>query len=299
MMNAERERAPVALRSLLFVPGNHARRVEKALGSTADAVILDLEDAVAVGEKGAARVLVAGAVAAKSSTRTYVRVNGLDTPWCYQDLLAVVIPGLAGVVVPKVACAADLLTLDWLLTQLERERGLPMGGIELLPLIETAVAILRLEEIAAASRRVRCLAFGGADYALDLRLQPTVGEEELAFARARLVHCSRAANLEAPIDSVTLEFRDGERIAIAAHRSRQLGFQGKLCIHPDQIATTHAAFSPSAEEIVRARAIVQAFETAEAAGAAAIQLDGVMIDYPVAAKARQILALSARIAAAH
>jgi citrate lyase subunit beta/citryl-CoA lyase len=289
-MTASIPHAP--LRSLLFAPGTHARRVEKALASAANAVIIDLEDAVPPTEKAAARSQVLqqlGKAPGGQGPRVYVRVNGLDTVWCYPDVLALVGTRIEGFVIPKVVRGADLATLDWLLTQLERERGLPPGGLALLPLIEDSRAILGLEEITTASSRVRCLAFGGADYALDLRLQSSPEESELAFARARLVHCSRAANLAAPIDSVTLEIRDPVRLANDVRRTRQFGFQGKLCIHPDQIAIVNAAFAPDEAELARARAIVAAYAAATARGEAAVQVDGLMVDAPIAARASFLL----------
>src|ERR1051325_8549750 len=132
-----------ALRSFLFAPGNHARRVEKALTLDADAVILDLEDAVAIAEKPAAREAVAAAFARPRRGLLYVRVNAVDSEFCYGDLVAIVRPGLDGIILPKVESAAGLATIDWLLRQLERERGLPPGGIDLIPIIETGAGLDR------------------------------------------------------------------------------------------------------------------------------------------------------------
>ena len=132
------------LRSFLFAPGNHVRRVEKALSLDADAVILDLEDAVATAEKAATREVVAAAFARERRGWLYVRVNAADTDFCYGDLVAIVRPGLDGVILPKVESAAQLATIDWLVSQLERERGLPASGIDLIPIIETAKGLARL-----------------------------------------------------------------------------------------------------------------------------------------------------------
>src|SRR5215212_8803264 len=133
-----------ALRSFLFAPGNHTRRVEKALSLDADAVILDLEDAVAIAEKPAAREAVAASFACPRRGLLYVRVNAVDTEFCYGDLLAIVRPGLDGIILPKVESAAGLATIDWLLAQFERDRGLAPGGIDLIPIIETASGLDRL-----------------------------------------------------------------------------------------------------------------------------------------------------------
>src|SRR3954462_9505747 len=143
-----------ALRGFLFAPGNHARRVEKALTLDADAVILDLEDAVAIAEKPAARGAVAASFGRPRRGLLYVRVNAVDTEFCYGDLVAIVRPGLDGIILPKVESAAALATLDWLLAQLEREHGLPPRGIDLLPIIEPARGLAGIEPILAAEIRV-------------------------------------------------------------------------------------------------------------------------------------------------
>ncbi len=280
----------VKARSFLFAPGNHERRAAKVFQSGADVAILDLEDAVAVDEKAAARECVVRALQVPRAGLGFVRVNGVDTPWCWADLQAIVGPGLDGVMVPKAESAAQLQVLDWVLTQLERERGLVVGALPLLPIIETALGESHLEALAAASPRVRRFAFGGADYSLDLGLQWTAGEQEFDYLRSRLVHVSRAAGLAAPIDTVTVQVKEPERFASSAARARQFGLYGKLLIHPDQVALCHAAFAPSAAEVARAQKIVEAFAAAEAEGVASLRVDGEFIDYPVVEKARRVLA---------
>jgi citrate lyase subunit beta / citryl-CoA lyase len=280
----------VKARSFLFAPGNHERRAAKVFQSGADVAILDLEDAVAVDEKIAARESVVRALQVPRSGLGFVRVNGVETPWCWADLQAIVGPGLDGVMVPKVESAAQLQVLDWVLTQLERERGLVVGALPLLPIIETALGERHLEALAVASPRVRRFAFGGADYSLDLDLQWTVGEQEFDYLRSRLVHVSRAAGLAAPIDTVTVQVKEPERFATSAARARQFGLYGKLLIHPDQVALCHEAFAPSAAEVARAQKIVEAFAAAEAEGVASLRVDGEFVDYPVVEKARRVLA---------
>ena len=141
------------LRSFLFAPGNHPRRVEKALTLDADAVILDLEDAVAIAEKPATRAAVTAAYGEKRSGLLYVRVNAADTEFCHGDLTAIVRPGLDGIILPKVESAATLQTIDWLLSNLERERGLPARGIDLVPILETARGLTQIDAILAAMHR--------------------------------------------------------------------------------------------------------------------------------------------------
>ena len=284
-------------RSFLFAPGNHARRVEKALTLGADAVILDLEDSVAVAEKPAARAPVAEALARPRACRGYVRVNAASTSWCYGDLVATLRKGVDGVVLPKVESAADLHAIDWLIANLERERGIDVGSIDLMPIVETAVGVQRVDRILQARSlrpysgpwRVKRIAFGAGDYANDVGLSPSLDEPELDDARARLVLASRAAGVEGPIDSPWFHFKDSEAFARSLARSRRGGFQGRLCIHPDQVQPVNSAYLPSAEEVAQAERIVAAFREAEAKGSAAIQVDGQMIDYPIVFRAQAIL----------
>jgi citrate lyase subunit beta/citryl-CoA lyase len=278
------------MRSLLFAPGNHARRVEKALGLPADGVILDLEDAVAVSEKVATRPVVAAAFGAPRARKLYVRVNALTTDWCHGDIVAVVQKGLDGIILPKVEHGHELRTADWLIGNLERERGLPVGGIDLIPIIETALAISNLSRICRSGTRVKCLAFGAGDFTLDMGMVWTRSEAELLPHRAACVMESRAAGLEPPMDTVWADLRDTEGFIASARHAAALGFQGKMCIHPDQVLPTNAAFSPDDATVARAKLVVAAFDEAEAKGLASIQLDGQFIDYPIVQRARRVLA---------
>jgi citrate lyase subunit beta/citryl-CoA lyase len=279
-------------RSFLFAPANHPRRVEKAFTLEADAVILDLEDACAISEKAASRAKVTEAMARARRCLGYVRVNPLPTEFAYGDLTETVRPGLDGVVLPKVESASDLRTADWLMAQMERERGMPHGGVDLIPIIETARGVAALPEILAATPRVKRVAFGAGDFTLDLDLTWTRDEDELNAYRAQVVLHSRAAGIEAPLDTVWVDLRDPEGCAASARKARELGFQGKMCIHPDQVAAVNAAFSPTAAQIERARRVLDAFAQAEAQGSSAIQLDGQFIDYPIVYAARRVMALA-------
>jgi citrate lyase subunit beta/citryl-CoA lyase len=279
------------LRTLLFTPGNHPRRVEKALSLAADGVILDLEDAVAVTEKPAARPAVVAAFTAPRQGALYVRVNAMSTAWCYADMAAVVQPGLDGIILPKVENDWELRAADWLLGALERERGLPAGAIDLIPIIETALGISNVGAIARSGTRAKRLAFGAGDFTLDMGMVWSRDEAELLPHRAACVVASRAAGIEPPIDTVWADLRDAEGFAQSAARAAALGFQGKMCIHPDQIGPANAAFTPDAETVAKARRVVAAFDAAEAQGLASIQLDGQFIDYPIVQRARRVIAL--------
>jgi citrate lyase subunit beta / citryl-CoA lyase len=285
------------IRSFLFAPANVPRRVEKALTLEADAVILDLEDSVAPSDKAASRKPVVEALARPRRSLLYVRVNAPATPYCFRDLFETVRKGIDGVVVPKIESAADLHAIDWMLAGLEREQGIAEGSLDLMPQIETAAGVQRVERILqarnlrpyAAPWRVKRVCFGAGDYANDLGLAPTLEERELEDARARLVLASRAAGVEAPIDSPWFHFKEPEAFRRALERSRRGGFQGRCCVHPDQIAPVNAAYMPGAEEVAAAERIVKAFREAESRGAAAIQVDGQMIDYPIVHRAQALL----------
>ena len=284
-------------RSFLFAPGNVARRVEKALMLDVDAVIVDLEDSVAIAEKAATRKAVAAALERPRRGRGYVRVNAPSTIFCFSDLYEVLHKGVEGVLLPKVESAADLHAIDWMIWNLERERGIPEGSIDLMPQLETAAGVQRIDRVLQARSlrpykspwRVKRVAFGAADYSHELGLTVGPEEAELADARARVVLSSRAAGLEGPIDSPWFDFKDDAGFARSLERSRRGGFQGRLCVHPDQVAPVNAAYLPGAEELARAERIVAAFRQAEARGQAAVQVDGQMVDYPVAYRAQALL----------
>jgi citrate lyase subunit beta/citryl-CoA lyase len=283
------------LRSLLFAPANHARRSEKALSLDADAVILDLEDACPIAEKIATRQLAAAAMTRPRACVGYVRVNPLSTEFGYGDIVAVVGPGVDGIVLPKVESAAELATADWLIAQIERDKGLTVGAIDLLPILETGKGVANASAIASAGTRSKRLAFGAGDFTLDMDLKWSREESELMHYRSSLVLASRASGLEAPLDTVWVNLPDREGLAASAERVRGMGFQGKLCIHPDQVAIVNAAFSPSPEQVAWAHRMVDAFKAAEASQSAAIRLDGQFVDYPIVYQAQRVLAADANI----
>jgi len=246
------------LRSFLFTPGNHPRRVQKVFLAGADAAILDLEDAVAIAEKQATRAVVVEALKNERCCRGYVRINSLGTDFWQGDITAVVGLWLDGIVLPKTETAEELVAVDKAVTEAERAAGLEPGSIDLMPIVETAKGVVNVNEIAGAVPRVKRLSFGGGDYTNDLDFIWTPEEEVLTYARARLVHASRVAEIEPPIDTVVIHIRDHERFRASAERGRMFGFAGKLCIHPDQVPMTNEVFTPKVEEVEHARAVVAA-----------------------------------------
>lgn len=272
----------------LFAPANAARKAQGALASKADVVVLDLEDAVAVTEKAAARAALAELAALPRNGALFVRVNAASTTLCLPDLQAAVAAGADGVMLPKTETAAEAAAVCWALTQLDAAHARP-SPTRLVPLIETARGLANLDRI-DWDARVRSVAFGSVDYASDLGLTGRPGDEALADAQYAIVRAARAAGLGGVIDGVTLEVRNADQCTHDAARARALGFTGKLAIHPAQIEPIQAAFRPTLDETTWAKEVLEAFMAAEAAGTAAILVRGRLVDYPVLAQAKQILA---------
>jgi citrate lyase subunit beta/citryl-CoA lyase len=299
-----RIRPPIAwesqpLRSLLFAPGNHARRLARVGEFGSDAIVLDLEDAVADAEKIAARSSARAAIPTYRDAVVVVRVNAVRTGLTEGDIDAVVCPELDCLLVPKVEEAETLPALDELVARLERDHGLDAGQIRILALIETAAGLVRCEEIAlAAPERVVTLVFGLGDFSVDIGVDLTREATELLYARSRVVVAARAAGMPAPIDGPYLDIHDLEGLVENSLLSRRLGYQGRVVVYPAQVDPAQRAYSElSAEEVERARRVVEAFEEAEAAGLASIQVDGRFIDYPLYHRARHRLQLHDALAA--
>lgn len=260
--------------------------MEKAAASDADEVIFDLEDACATTQKDAARSEVARAFRELKFTNGKVRayrINGVDTPWCYRDLVDVLEAAGArvdAVVVPKVKTASDVQFVDKLVSQLEWAKRLAVGRIRLEVLIETAGALVNVAEIARSSPRLDSLIFGVADFAGDLGSKDFKADRGglFAHARAQLLIAARAAGLDA-IDSVTVQYKDPEQVETDARSAARLGFDGKWAIHPDQLGPIHAAFTPAQDEIERALKITEAYKKADREqGLGAINVDDEMVD---------------------
>lgn len=263
-------------RSLLFVPGSRPERFDKALAAGADAVIVDLEDAVAPADKLSARESLRAWL--RPEHAVVVRINAADTPWFADDIALCAQPGVAAVMLPKAERAETLAAL------------MEAGAKSVLPLIESAAGFAALRIIAAAPG-VQRLVFGSIDFQLDLGMRDA-HEDELLYFRSQIVLASRLAGLAAPIDGVSTAIDDAEALHADVQRARRLGFGGKLCIHPKQVAGVHRGFAPSADELAWAQRVLDA---AAAAGGAAIAVDGKMVDKPVLLRAERLVAEAALV----
>jgi len=284
------------VRTALFVPGNRPDRVDKAVDTAADVVIIDLEDAVPYSQKNETRPVVREKILNYHQRPVLVRINGLDTEFFQDDLKAVVVEELACIMVPKVETAAQIQEINRRLLNVEENNGLRPGSVAMIPLIESALAVENVFQIVSQRtdpERLFTVAFGAADFALDMGFEITKTGEELCYPRARIAVACRAAGVEPPLDTpFMIDLKDFEALEADIKRARRYGFQGKLCIHPNQVDICNRLFSPSKEEIQYARKVIQAFDAAEAGGSAAIQVEGKFIDYPVVERCRRILEIS-------
>jgi citrate lyase subunit beta/citryl-CoA lyase len=261
----------MAARSYLFVPGDRPDRFEKAWNAGADAVIIDLEDAVSVEDKLAARE--ATAVWLSPERPVYVRVNGAETEWFADDLREILRPGLAGVMLPKAEEPEQVA-----------ETTSRLGdGAAVIPTLETALGVWNARALAEVPG-VERLAFGPVDFRLDTGISDE--DEGFLYVKTRMVLASRVAGVLPPLDGVTVALSDPEQLAADVQRARRLGFGGKVCIHPKQVGAVNEGFLPTQDEVAWAKKVVRA---AEKAGSGAIRLGGEFIDPPVVERARAIL----------
>ncbi|MGH3314166.1 MAG: HpcH/HpaI aldolase/citrate lyase family protein [Streptomyces sp.] len=285
-------------RALLFVPGDRPDRIAKALATDADSVAVDFEDAVAGTEKDAARTRTADVLTAlpdqPDSPAVYVRINAPSTAEIEADLAAVssMLAGtrLAGLIVPKTESVAQLGRLDETLTDAERTAGVEPGRLSLVPIVETARAVLESGAIATAGPRVRTLLFGTLDLAAELGVQPTVEGRELLHARSQVVLAARAAGLTGPLDGPYPALEDEDGLIRSSRAARELGFTGRVVVHPRQVGPVRRAFAPTAGELERAREVLAAHHAAQDRGVGALQLpDGTFVDRPVVIRAAALL----------
>lgn len=274
------------LRSLLFVPADSERKLAKATACPADVLILDLEDSVTDARKAAARGTAVAFIADQATrlaARLFVRINPLDSGLAMDDLAAVVVPGLAGIMLPKTHSAADIVRLGHCLDALEARAGIAAGTVRIVPVAtETAQAMLNMQGFTGPVPRLAGVTWGAED--LSAAIGAVSNREEdgsyspLYTLANSLCLCAAAATGVPAIDTLHADFRDADGLATACRASRRRGFRGRIAIHPDQVAVINAAYSPSAAELAHAQRIVDAFAAQPEAGT--LSIDGVMVDKP-------------------
>jgi citrate lyase subunit beta / citryl-CoA lyase len=266
----------------LFAPGNSERKIQKALNIDADAVIIDLEDAVTADEKVLARNLVYKILTAEelitNPAKLYVRINSIKTPWFFEDLRMVKeLKNAAGIMIPKsedktsITLAAELLGSD----------------LEIIPLIESAAGVMNVEAVLSSHKSVKKVAFGSVDFALDIGVDWSAEGTERAYAMSKLALTSRAAGAAPPIDAVFPVIDNKESFIADTKKGKQLGFYGKMVIHPKQIEWVRDVYTPTEKQIEWSRKVIHVFESAKHSGA--LDLDGKLIDRPVYLLAKRLI----------
>ncbi|CAI7997675.1 Citrate lyase subunit beta [Geodia barretti] len=272
--------------------------LERALGFSADIIMVDLEDSVPLGEKAAACELATEWVPrlAEAGKQVMVRVNALETGLAAGELSAVVSADLSGISIGKGNTPWDVQQVDKLLAPLESRIGIETGNIKVIPWIETAMSIVHVYEMARASQRTVGIAFGAEDYTNDMGIIRSDFGEECYFARSTVAVAARAAGV-AGLDGPFVGFRDPEGLKTDAGAARRMGYTGKFAIHPAQIDAINETFSPNPEDVAYAKRVVEAWDEAEAAGRGSLSIDGRMVDVPVVKRAQNLLAQAAAIEA--
>lgn len=277
-------------RTLLYVPGNMPGMLQNIPVFDADGVMIDLEDAVPLAEKDAARTLTASFLRTvrQRATEIFVRINALDTKYADADLREV-LPALPdGIRLPKADHPEVVERLDTRLTEMEERLGLAIGTFTIIPSIESAVGILNVVETARSSPRIVALAFGAEDYTASMEIQRSKTGEELFNARSRVVLAAKAAGVQA-IDSIFSDATDMEGLRAETELVKRLGFTGKSLVNPRQIEVVHEVFRPKQQEIDDALEVMEAIARARAMGTGVIALRGRMVDAPVVKRAARIL----------
>ena len=284
------------LRSLIFVPGNRPNMLERAKNFKTDIVMVDLEDSVPPNEKIAARELASEWVTTLTGNnqKVMIRVNSLDTGLTKDELTRIVSPQLYGISLGKVSSRWDIQSTDRVLVELEERLMIPVGTVKIIPWIETAKAIMELDAIANASKRIIAIAFGAEDYTNDMGILRTDMGAEVEFPRSAVAIAARSANIAA-LDSPFVSFKDTVNLKADSMKARQLGYTGKFAIHPDQLEIINETFSPSKEDIEYALRVVEGWNEALKIGRGSFDLDGKMVDVPVVKRAQNLLALSQSI----
>lgn len=281
------------MRSMLYIPGNAPGMIQNAAVFGADMVMIDLEDAVALSEKDAARDLTAGFLRHYDfgDLPVVVRINGADTSFFEEDLEAIVPLKPFAIRLPKCQDPSDVLLADSRMTEIEKRHGMSGGLVPIHAMLESARGIENAYAIATASSRVTALTLGGQDLTADMGIQKTRDGWELFYARSRVVMAAKAAGIAA-FDTVWTDFNDPEGLFREARQIVELGFTGKAAIHPSQVEVIHRAFRPDAKEVRKAERIVAAAAEAERQGRGVVAVDGKMVDAPIIVRARHLISLA-------
>ncbi|AKT52108.1 aldolase/citrate lyase family protein [Arsenicicoccus sp. oral taxon 190] len=288
-----REPGTLPHRSMLFVPGSNASMLTTAYVYGADAIMFDLEDAVALREKDSARLMVFHALGspAYQGTDTVVRINPLDTPYGRADLEASVRAGAGTIRLPKTESADDIRRLEHEVEAIERDCGREVGSTRLMAAVESAGGVVNAVEIATASPRMVSIALAGFDYVIDLRTTRSPEGTELFYARCAVLHAARVARIAA-YDVVWSDVNDEAGFLAEVELVKRLGFDGKSLVNPRQIPLLHNAYAPTEDELAHARLVVSAAEKAARDGLGVVSLGGKMIDAPIIAAARRTIAFA-------
>lgn len=278
-------------RALLFMPGDDRHKIEKGAALGADAIIMDLEDGVALQRKAEARLQIAIALREVHFhlTERWVRINAVNSEWSEADLQTVAPAHPDGIVLPKVQAARHVQEISHQLAIIEHKHNWPAGGIRLLAIIETARGIMNLREIAESDPRLEGMIFGAEDLASDLGATRTRSGAEVAYARGAVVLHAKACGLQA-IDSPFVDLNDMSALEEQTREALQMGYDGKLAIHPRQVPIIQKTFTPDEEAIRQAQRLIAAFHDQQNAGNGAFDLDGRMVDQPMVRAAETVLA---------
>lgn len=279
-------------RTMMFVPGANAAMLRDAPLYGADSIMFDLEDAVSLKEKDAARTLVHFALKTfdYSTVETVVRINGLDAGGD-EDVKAMVLAGVDVIRLPKTETAQDILDVEAVITQVETDQGIPVGTTKMMAAIESAVGVLNAPAIAASSKRLIGIALGAEDYVTNMKTRRYPDGQELFFARSMILHAARAAGIAA-IDTVYSNVDNTEGFEAEVKLIKQLGFDGKSVINPRQIPLVNAIYAPTEKEIQNAKEVIWGIQEAEAKGSGVISVNGKMVDKPIVERAERVIALA-------
>ena len=282
-------------RTMLFMPGNNPGMLQTAAVFGSDAVIFDLEDAVALTEKDAARVLISEALKTMSydDVEVVVRINPLSTPYADKDVDVIARLKPDAILLPK-ACPEDVAELDKRLTKIEEEMGFEHNSIKVHPLVETTYGVEKVYETIKASPRIISVLLGGEDLAVDLGVKRTKASDELLYARTKIINACKACKVDA-IDTPFTDTNDFEGLRKDVNLAKSLGMTGKASINPRQIDTIHSVYAPTEEEIIYAQRVLDAMKEAEDEGKGVFSLDGKMVDAPIINRAKTTVALSKQL----